>query len=224
VILVFDLDDTLFDELAYVHSGFRIVAKHIARTYHENYDVMFKRLCDVEKRMGRGKVFDVVLDEIGIHSQASVNKCLAVYRAHDPDICLWPEADDCLNRFIHLPLYVVTDGNKIAQKKKIKALGLVARIVHAYVTHQYGTRNAKPSPYCFSKICERERVAPNKVIYVADNPRKDFVGIKPLGFKTVRVLKGPYRAVKVTPSHEAHVTVPSLKNISQRLLDRLAHE
>lgn len=223
MILAFDLDDTLYDELSYVHSGFRAVAGHMFRTYLQDEEKIFKRLCDVERTLGRGQAFDTVLKEIGIRSSTAVKQCLAVYRAHKPKICLRQDADACLNRFIHLQLYVVTDGNKIVQQKKIRALGLDKRIAHCYITHQYGLRNAKPSPYCFLKICENERAAPNEVIYVADNPLKDFVGIKPLGFKTIRILQGPYSATEVKPSHDAHVTIRSLNQITERLLDRLAH-
>ena len=147
MILVFDLDDTLYDELSYVHSGFGAVARHISRTYHEDYDKIFKRLCDVEEGMVRGKAFNVVLAEIGIQSKTAVKKCLDVYRAHDPKISLNQDADACLNRFKNLPPYIVTDGNKILQRKKIRALRLGKRIVHGYITHQYGLRNAKLFEY-----------------------------------------------------------------------------
>ena len=35
------------------------------------------------------------------------------------------------------------------------------------------------------------------MLYVADHPRKGFVGIKPLGFRTLRVLTGQHLTVKV---------------------------
>jgi len=223
VILVFDLDDTLYDELSYVHSGFRAVARHIVHLYPQDEEKIFKRLCDVERTMGRGQAFDTVLKEIGIRSSTAVKQCLAVYRAHKPKICLHQDADACLNRFMHLQLCIVTDGNKIVQQKKIRALGLDKRMAHCYITHQYGLRNAKPSPYCFLKICGSEQVSPNEVIYVADNPLKDFIGIKPLGFRTIRILRGPYSATKVKPSCDAHVTIRSLNQITERLLRRLVH-
>jgi putative hydrolase of the HAD superfamily len=223
LIIVFDLDDTLYDELSYILGGFRAVARYLSRMHHQDDEKIFKRLCDVKRKMGRGKVFDIVLDEIGIKSNTAVKQCLAVYRAHKPKIALHQDADACLNRLKHLQLCIVTDGNKIVQQRKIRALRLGRRIAHSYITHQYGLRNAKPSPYCFLKICEQERVPPNAVIYVADNPLKDFVGIKPLGFKTIRILRGPYGATKVKPSYDAHVTIRSLNQITERLLDRLIH-
>jgi putative hydrolase of the HAD superfamily len=223
VILVFDLDDTLYDEASYVHSGFRAVANHIARTYHKDSGKIFRRLCVVETQMGRGNVFDVVLGEIGIRSRASVNKCLSIYRAHKPAIRLRPDAVACLRKFRHLPVYIVTDGNKIVQKKKIRALKLEKHVVRAYLTHHYGMKHAKPSPFCFLKICERERVRPSEVIYVADNPFKDFLGLKPLGFKTIRLIRGPYRTARVKSSHDAHVSIRSLNQITERFLNRLAH-
>jgi len=41
-----------------------------------------------------------------------------------PKITLSKEGKACLKRFKDLPKYLVTDGNKIVQLKKIQALGL----------------------------------------------------------------------------------------------------
>jgi putative hydrolase of the HAD superfamily len=223
VILVFDLDDTLYDEISYVHSGFRSVARHIARTYHKDSEKILRRLCAVEKQMGRGNVFDAVLSELGIRSGTSRKKCLSIYRAHDPAISLRQDAVACLKMFKHLPIYIVTDGNKIVQKKKIETLRLGKQVVHAYITHRYGLKIAKPSPFCFLKICDRERVRPSEVVYIADNPFKDFVGLKPLGFKTIRLLRGPYRTARVKSSLDAHVSIRSLNQLTERLLNRLVY-
>jgi len=59
------------------------------------------------------------------------------------------------------------------------------------------------------------------VIYIADNPNKDFVGLKPLGFKTIRVLKGPYKDLKKPPEFEADLNIRSLAELDVELLNSL---
>lgn len=217
MVLVFDLDDTLYDELTYVQSGFKAVAAYL----HQNKGIvqqeclawMLERLAS-----GRGKIFDDLLLHYGIYNPNLVRRCLSVYRAHQPEIKLDPEADCCLERFESFPKYIVTDGHKGVQCRKIQVLGLQPRVDFCYITHRYGIRNAKPSPYCFLKICEREEVKPQQVIYIADNPRKDFVGIKPLGFQTVRVMQGQHRSVELSLAYEAEYRIPSLGKLTGEFL------
>ena len=220
LVLVFDLDDTLYEELTFVKSGFRAVARYLGETGRipaaAAMEFMERRL-----QKGREGVFDDLLREYGIFSKRLVRKCLSVYRGHRPEITLAPDARRCLARFAHYPKYIVTDGNKLVQANKIKALELEDKVVYAYITHRYGLKHAKPSPYCFLKICEREGGSPGEVVYFGDNPHKDFVGIKPLGFKTVRVLKGPYRQVEMGEEYEAGRRVRTLDEVDEEFLRSL---
>ena len=123
LVLVFDLDDTLYEELTFVKSGFRAVAGYLGETGRipaaEALEFMLERL-----KQGREGVFDDLLREYGIFSKRLVRKCLSVYRGHQPAITLAPDARRCLARFAHYPKYIVTDGNKLVQANKIKAQGL----------------------------------------------------------------------------------------------------
>ncbi|HBV96590.1 MAG: haloacid dehalogenase [Peptococcaceae bacterium BICA1-7] len=216
MVLVFDMDDTLFEEITYVKSGFKEVATYLFRKYSlppdDSYEYMLKRI-----EGGRGHIFNDVLLKYNLFSNAEVRKCLSIYRSHRPHIHLYKDAEKCLNRFKHLPLYIVTDGNKIVQNNKLKALGLYDRVKFCYITHRYGIRQAKPSPYCFLKICEREKVEPHKVFYIGDNPNKDFIGIKPMGFKTIRVLRGMFKDIRNKEEYEADLNIYSLDELDNRL-------
>lgn len=210
MVIVFDLDDTLYDDRTYVLSGFHAVANFLSSTTGLSKKLIHDELVQ-ELSCDRNQVFDRFLTKRGIYSKSLVMHCLSIYRAHKPNIRLFPEADACLNRFKNVPLYVVTDGNKLVQKNKCLALGLDLRVKKCICTSVYGLKHAKPSPYCFQRICEWENVNPQDVVYIADNPKKDFVGIKPLGFQTIRVLTGPYRDLVVDPKYDADRTISSLK-------------
>lgn len=220
LVLVFDLDDTLYDELTYVHSGFRAVSSFLEAEYNlpaeASFPWMMERLAG-----GRGTIFDDLLRTYGMYSKGLVWKCVSVYRGHKPDIRLSEGAVKCLERFRDYPKYTVTDGNKIVQTNKIKALGLTDVMKGCFVTHRYGIRHAKPSPYCFMKICEREKVPPQEIVYIGDNPRKDFVGLKPLGFKTVRVLQGQHRDLRMPAEYEAEYQIQSLDELTEEFLESL---
>jgi putative hydrolase of the HAD superfamily len=109
-------------------------------------------------------------------------------------------------------MYLVTDGDKVAQKKKVNKLSLNKYFKKIFITHDYGTHNMKPSLYCFRKIKMLENVAWNELVYIADNPRKDFVNLNLVGAKTIRVLTGPHKNLKVPKNYDAQYKINSLKN------------
>lgn len=213
-IAVFDLDDTLYDEMTYVASGFRAVARYLQQEKGIPADDAFERMMRELGERGRGRVFDEALAAYGLRTAALVCRCLRVYRSHKPDIRLYDDAVRCLDRLARsgIPIYIVTDGNKHVQQAKLQALGLYDNpsIKKCYITRRFGIRHEKPSPYCFLQICRLEKASPEDVVYIGDNPHKDFVGIKPLGFRTVRVLRGSYASVRKSAEYEADVEIANL--------------
>ena len=212
-VLVFDLDDTLYPELSYVHSGFRAVAALLSPLLGIAAETLAAGMVAEEAALGRGQVFDTVLRQHGRWSKTLVAACLRAYRQHPPKISLFPDADRALIRFASQPLYIVTDGHKEVQARKVAALGLAGRVRHAYLTNRYGRHRAKPNPHVFDLICQREGVPPTEVTYVGDNVKKDFVGIKPLGFDTVRILRGNYAHYQADEAHEAARIIHSLDEL-----------
>ena len=212
-VLVFDLDDTLYPELSYVHSGFRAVAAFLDPLLGVPAETLAIGMIAEEAAQGRGQVFDNVLRQHSRWSKTLVAACLRAYRQHQPEISLFPDAERALTRFAGQPLYIVTDGHKEVQARKVVALGLTGRVRHAYLTNRYGRHRAKPDPHVFQLICRREGVPPEEVTYVGDNVRKDFVGIKPLGFNTVRILRGNYAHLEADAAHAADRSIRTLDEL-----------
>lgn len=220
MVIVFDLDDTLYDEVTFVKSGYKAVAEYLSTLLGYSQDTIYDELFN-EFLKDRNKVFDRFLEKHGKNSKTLVMRCLSIYRKHNPSILLYSEANRCLDRLKKYPLYVVTDGNSLVQRKKFYALNLKERIKRCLCTYSFGKHYSKPSPYCFKRICQLEKVEPNQVVYVSDNPYKDFVGIKPLGFHTVRVLKGPYKNIHLDSAYEAEISINSLDELTIDQLNKL---
>lgn len=218
MIVVFDVDNTLYEEVRYVRSGFRAVAQYLDRTFGVPALPASKFMWDMLQSEGRGRIFDLVLRRHNLYSKKNVRSCLSIYRLHRPTIVLDADARRCLRRFRHHPIYIVTDGNTHTQKRKIEALGLTNIVKKAFITHHYGRKHAKPSPYCFEKIAMLENVSSSSVVYIGDDPKKDFVGLKPLGFKTIRVLKGPHKHLHVQGAFDAAITIRTLDELNEKVL------
>lgn len=221
MILVFDLDDTLYVEETFVWSGYRAVARHLEQSFGVSAGTLLGVLQAHYEQHGRHGAFEAVLTACNRYTPTRKQECIRVYRTHAPEITLSPAGASCLQRFRRLPLYVVTDGNKTVQSGKIKALHLETHVKRCFVTYRHGLQHAKPSPYCFLKIAKMEKALPQEIVYIADNPNKDFVGIKPLGFRTIRVHQGPFAGVAVAPEYDAHAHVDSLDAITDDLLQQV---
>jgi putative hydrolase of the HAD superfamily len=216
MILVFDLDDTLYDERTYVMSGFAAVAcmLHARFGWPEASSLAFMKR-ELAAR-GRGAIFDRLLTERGALSKALVRACVRTYRDHVPSIRLYPAAERVL-RQLDGPLYLVTDGHKVAQQRKVEALDLDRRFRKCFITHRYGIKNAKPSVHCFALIAKLEQCGWSDIVYIGDNPAKDFVNLSPLGVHTVRVLTGQHKTVIAKPGYDARHTIPDLRALPKLL-------
>ena len=221
MIIVFDLDDTLYDEINYVKSGFKAVSNFLSENFNINKNEAFNIMIYELDKNGRGKIFDVVLKKYKIYTVKNLKKCISLYRLHNPEITLTQETISCLERFHNYKKYIITDGNKIVQQKKIKALNIEKYFTFCFISRRYGIHNEKPSMYCFQKICELESTTPENIVYIGDNPAKDFVGIKPFGIKTIRIMKGNYRDIVKTIEYEAQIQINSLSELTSQLLNKI---
>ncbi|WP_327460392.1 HAD family hydrolase [Sphingomonas sp.] len=213
MILIFDLDDTLYVERTYVQSGFRAVAAWGERRFGWPAEQSYGSMLETLDREGRGAVFDEWLAAHGRRSATLVAEAVRTYRQHEPDIQLAPEAAELLRRYRRWPLYLVTDGHKLVQLRKVQALAIEPLFRKVFITHRYGIANAKPSTLCFERIRSRERCDWRDMVYIGDNPAKDFVNLRPLGMRTVRVLTGEHKNRPASESQEAEFRIASLTDL-----------
>jgi putative hydrolase of the HAD superfamily len=213
VIVAFDLDDTLYPEAEFVRSGFRAVARALHDRFGIGEDEAFEVMWTSLEQRGRGTQFNDVLEFFGLSRRQSVKELVKTYRHHPPSISLPRESLRVLERLKPRPLYVVTDGHKVVQQNKIDALGVSPWLRHAYITHRYGVGNRKPSVYVFELMMRRERSKPEDVLYVGDDPSKDFRALRPLGVRTVRVRTGRHSNVSVPAMDDAECTVAGIADV-----------
>ncbi len=223
MIIVTDLDDTLYPEIEFVYSGFREVSMYLSQTFGIDPNESFRVMLDELKSNGRGKVFDSVLERHHINTPSNRKKCLSVYRSHKPDLKLYPEAERFLSRFSAHRKYLVTDGNILVQRNKIRALGLQSHFVKTIPTYQYGIQYSKPSTFCFEKILSWEgQKSPSELVYIGDNPKKDFVSLNKMGAKTIRVLTGEFGSFKASSGFDAQHTFNTLDEITEEFISKIA--
>lgn len=216
-LVVFDMDDTLYPEIDYVRSGHQAVCRHLAEATGLSFSLLFERMWQQFQSGDRRKVFNTVLEDLGLQDRFNVPSLVDLYRAHVPAIHLRPEAGHVLLtlRAAGAALAVVTDGPAIQQKRKADALDLTSCTDAVVFTDCLPPGCAKPSPEAFARLMLQFDVTAQQCVYVADNPRKDFLGPRQLGWFTIhyRAQDGVYFAMSAPPGGQADVCIRNLRQV-----------
>ena len=96
---------------------------------------------------------------------------------------------------------LVTDGLAAVQKRKVKALKIKDFFDCMMYTDDF--KKPKPSPFAFKKIASLFKVPLKNMIYIADDPNKDFIGARRLGMVTLRVKQGRFSDLELGKSYQA---------------------
>jgi len=222
-LLAFDLDDTLYLEREFVKSGFGAVAQHLNNFYQVDGPTFFHTAWQLFENGVRGTIFNQALDLMEVASQSDlVPELVAIYRAHQPYIQPFRGVPELLRDLQeeNLSLALISDGPAHMQENKLTALGLAKYFQYIIFTASYGVDWAKPSRRSFEKVMELKGAEPDACVYVADNPRKDFVGPNRLGWRTIRICArtGLYIDEKPAAGGEPQQSVDNFTTLRKLLL------
>lgn len=217
--VLFDLDDTLYPERAFVESGFRAVSRFLAARHDLDEGGLLARMLAILDREGRGKIFDRVLDELGLFTEERVRLLVHLYRTHKPAIALFEDAAPTLAglRERGVQVGVVTDGMASVQRQKLAALRLERHLDVVVCSDELGPEYWKPSPAPFRVALELLETEPDRAAYVGDNVLKDFAGPNQLGMLSIAVRRPGVvtyaEAEAPDVGHQPQVTVSGLEEV-----------
>jgi len=190
--VVFDLDDTLYDEVEYCRSGFASVADFLSglpgiQPAEHLFDVLWRQFTSGNHT----RTFNSALEELGIAYDGNLIKELVkVYRNHTPKISLPDDSKEVLEQLSgKYKLALLTDGFLPAQKLKVQALEIEKYFKCIIYTEELGREFWKPSPAGFEKIMDSLNAKPETMAYVADNEQKDFIAPNKLGFLSIQIIR-----------------------------------
>jgi len=172
MVIVFDLDDTLYDEVDFVKSGFREISRYLDNDKY--FDFMWEEFVS----NGSGKVFNKLIEKFNL--DINLNKLIEIYRFHFPDIKLPYESKKILEFTKNYKTALITDGHYITQQNKYKALNL--KLDYPIFTDFYRTKKPESKPF----LMVMDKFKNEEYIYISDNPKKDFFAPKELNWKTMR--------------------------------------
>lgn len=187
MVYAFDLDDTLYTEMDFVYSGYRVVARELDKDSDIDADIYFE---GISSRRPVG--FEWALDQYRRHGgkdvEMSVDKMIEIYRGHKPEIKLRPGIGrllENLHREGHV-LVLITDGSTRHQRSKIRALDIEKYFDKILISEETGGDKTTDIPW---SIIEKSYAAPGqRFVYVGDNMSKDFLRPGLRGWLTVMSL------------------------------------
>jgi putative hydrolase of the HAD superfamily len=165
-LFVFDLDDTLFQEVDFVKSAFNEIASSIDI---ENAEDLSQRL--FQKYLSGSNAFNWLIETYPALN-LTLNGLLDQYRNHLPEISLNESVLSLLEvlKTSEAVLILVSDGRSVTQRNKIKALKIESFFKEIYISEEIG--HEKSDGYTF-KIINEDYPDHDKVMF-GDNPLKDF--------------------------------------------------
>lgn len=188
--LIFDLDDTLYPERDFALSGFRAAARWAQSELGlEGLDRDMTRLLDDGHL---GALFGMALKaRLPAHTEAQLAVFIEAYRTHDPVLTLYGDARAAPDHWGVLgPLGLITDGTPTLQQSKVRALRIAPCFREIVYTHGLGGRAfAKPHPAAFERMEQVFGATGSELVYVGDNPAKDFVAPNARGWITVQIVR-----------------------------------
>ena len=222
--VVFDLDDTLYDEVDYCRSGFLASACFLAETFEDmSAEHIFSTFWEQFCTGNQTRTFNGALEMLGInYNDELIEELVRAYREHEPKISLPRDTMTVLKKLKRkYTLALLTDGFLPAQKLKVKALKIERFFTEIVYTEELGREFWKPSPAGFEKILEILKIQPENAVYIADNEKKDFIAPNNLGFLTIQLIRDAHIHTSGGPksSFAAHHVITKTEEIPA-LLER----
>lgn len=190
-VVLFDLDDTLISEYEYIKSGYRNIAQILNLKSDVSETELYYKLHSLFEESPRN-VFNRICEEMEIQYDDSYIKYLVrEYREHIPSINLYSDVKSFLNiiKEKNIKTGIITDGYSVSQHAKLKALNVEQLFEKIIVTDDLGREYWKPNPKAYEIMKDFFGVEYDEIIYIGDNPRKDFYISSIYPIRTVRIIR-----------------------------------
>ena len=214
--VVFDLDDTLTPEFEYVKSGYAVVSRILSSVLGMGEQELYEMLIALYSE-DRQRVFNRLFEQLDKpYSHDDIMMLVHSYRNHVPTIMFYDDVIPCLERARQrkLRIGIITDGYAVSQKQKLRALNAHQYFDHIIVTDDLGREYWKPHPLPFELMKETLGVEFHEMMYVGDNPSKDFYISQVYPITTVRIdRKGIYKETPYRYGVKEHYTIESFSQL-----------
>jgi len=217
--VIFDLDDTLYQERRFALSGYAAVASRVAEETGMPRAVLFRFLVQRFRARGRERLLQTWCAEFAL-PVADVPSYVDVIRTHVPRVRLPARSRRVLAalRTGGYRLGVLTNGLPPTQPGKVEALGLAA-LVDITVYANECAPGGKPAIVCFQTVLQRLGVAASSAVFVGDHLDNDIAGAAAAGLSTIWLPGRQPHATRPAAVHAIATTLGDVPSLVTALLE-----
>lgn len=196
--LLFDVDDTLYDQLIPFEAAYRTNFPHlchlpIEQLYQANRkfsDAVFEKTISGEMGLREMHIYRIsqAFAQFDIHIRPEEALAFQLdYEANQKKICVTADAkrtiELCYEHGIRLG--VITNGPAAHQQNKVEQLGIKKWIPQQYIYISGALQMVKPDLRLFRHVESAMGLVPEHTYYIGDSYHNDVVGAGNAGWKTI---------------------------------------
>lgn len=184
-LVIFDLDDTLFNEIDYLEVAYWEIDRLASEEFGVSRGKVAEWLLCTFKERGRHRIFQEMFDRFAI-PDAFLSECLAALRTVSsvPNLKLKPWVGPTLTQLSGRAA-ILTNGHVVQQKNKVRLLGVTDFFPGIAIYFAELTR-PKPYPDSFEQISEDFSVEARECVFIGDS-KVDQLFAKQTGIKFIPV-------------------------------------
>lgn len=189
--VIFDLDDTLISERKYIESGYLHISKLLSSKLDMDEKEIYSLLIELFNESSKN-VFNRLLDKFEInYTRNNIMELVEEYRNHFPNINFFDDVLPCIKNLKKngIKVGIITDGYANVQRQKLKAINANNYFDEIIVTDELGREYWKPHPKAFEMMKDKLNIEFNEIVYIGDNPEKDFYIGSIYPIKTIRIYR-----------------------------------
>lgn len=173
--IIFDLDDTVYDEIEYLKRAYKYISEKIVdseSTNHYTENTIYKYLLRTFINEGRVSLFQKAKQKFNINDftiEQFLN-CLRTVNICENEIQVRKSIFEFINKYQNKKdLFILTNGNITQQKNKIRSLNIPFKErIKVYFSSSLGKELEKPNAYFIQKILHDNNLEKEQVIFIGD--------------------------------------------------------
>lgn len=210
--VIFDLDNTLYDESLY----FLKVFEKFAQIHNLDFK-LFENIFDDKFRLNSKDIFTDILEKIDFYSKENQNQLFEIYKNINCNLKLYKEAYDLIDYLNSqsINIAILTNGVLEAQKNKVRVLNIekiTNKIVYA---REFGKEFEKPNEKPFLETLKLLNIENKDAIFVGDHPNTDIVGATKVGIKALRFMNGYASNIEFKYNHNINSLIDVKKYLGE---------
>ena len=181
-----------------------------------NIQGFFEKILQIINKHGFDytKKVDDTLVQLNISEKISVKEIVDYYLNVEVTPIVFPNVHKILTELNkNFYLGIITSGKRWEQLLKIKLSGLDKYFSIVEVIEQKSKDSLTP----FLKCLKFFKISSKNILFVGNDPRNDFIGAKKLGIKTIRILQGIKKNIKVDKNLDSDFKFNSLEDFNNHI-------